>query len=178
MLPVDTLGYYPDIYRGGHKIRINNFSEVLGEALRDARRASGLTLQNVEQRSREMFKPSVVGGYERGERAISLERFCGLAAIYGASPEQVLAEVLSKLSPEARKKLRINVNGLSMVQAEIGRVVAEFIHVVKAKRGDYLTDVITLRSGDVEALAQVARLTPKRMMSTLRPALVNTTAKL
>ena len=44
--------------------------------------------------------------------------------------------------------------------------------VIKARRRDYLSDVVTLRSGDVEALALERRVRPGRLLSHLRPAMV------
>ncbi len=49
-----------------------------------------------------MFKPTAVAGYERAERAITLERFWALCAFYGVAPTQMLSEVEASLggSPE------------------------------------------------------------------------------
>jgi transcriptional regulator with XRE-family HTH domain len=68
-------------------------SAEAGRALRRIRTALGLTLQDVGERSGRAFTPTAVAGYERGERQISLQRFCDLATFYGIAPEQLLAEV-------------------------------------------------------------------------------------
>lgn len=68
--------------------------EGAGRALRRARMARGLTLRDVGYRSDGAFTPTAVAGYERGERSISLQRFCELAAFYGVAPERLLAEIL------------------------------------------------------------------------------------
>jgi len=65
----------------------------VGAALRLVRRARALTLADVGERSNGEFKPTAVAAYERGERSISLQRFCDLCAFYGVAPELVLAEV-------------------------------------------------------------------------------------
>jgi transcriptional regulator with XRE-family HTH domain len=52
-----------------------------------------LTLREVSERSGGSFKPSVVAGYERAERSISLERFWGLCRTYGISPDVLMAEI-------------------------------------------------------------------------------------
>jgi transcriptional regulator with XRE-family HTH domain len=65
-----------------------------GRALRRARTARGFTLRDVGIRSGGLFSPSAVAGYERGERAISLQRFSDLATFYGVAPEDLLAEAL------------------------------------------------------------------------------------
>ena len=70
------------------------FGDEVGRALRGARTARGLTLREVGVRSSGKFTPTAVAGYERGERRISLQRFCELALFYGVEPERLLAEVL------------------------------------------------------------------------------------
>lgn len=69
-------------------------AEQMGGALRRARLARDLTLRQVGERSDGAFKPSAVAGYERGERSISLERFCELCGFYGVAPVQLLAEIM------------------------------------------------------------------------------------
>jgi transcriptional regulator with XRE-family HTH domain len=69
-------------------------SESAGQALRRARISEGLTLRDVGERSNGAFKPTAVAGYERGERNISLQRFCELALFYGIEPERLLAKAL------------------------------------------------------------------------------------
>lgn len=61
------------------------FNRSLGGRLRAARRRRGLSLAQVEELSGAEFKASVVGAYERGERALSVHRLVGLARLYGIS---------------------------------------------------------------------------------------------
>jgi len=58
-----------------------------------------LSLRAVRVISQNRFKPSAVGGYERGERAISLDRFCDLCSIYGVAPEITLARAMGHRIP-------------------------------------------------------------------------------
>jgi transcriptional regulator with XRE-family HTH domain len=76
----------------------DEINRAVGRALRDARRARGYTLKQLAARSGSSFKPSAVGGYERGERAISVERFCRLAAAYGVPAGELLGRALRMLS--------------------------------------------------------------------------------
>ena len=50
------------------------YSSRLGERIRLIRRQKRLSLQDVEARSESEFKASVLGAYERGERAVSMPR--------------------------------------------------------------------------------------------------------
>ena len=62
----------------------------VGERLRAIRRQKGLSLHDVEARSTLEFKASVLGAYERGERAISVPRLLRLAEIYEVPADQLL----------------------------------------------------------------------------------------
>src|SRR5947207_9519555 len=62
----------------------------VGERLRAIRRQKGLSLHDVEARSGQEFKASVLGAYERGERAISVSRLLRLAELYRVPPDQLL----------------------------------------------------------------------------------------
>src|SRR5438309_276528 len=107
---------------------VDAFSKAAGQTLRRARVRRGLTLRDLMTVSQGRFKASVVGGYERGERAISLERFCDLAVVYGIPPDRLLAEVLGQLEPEGREEVVIDLNRLSLVEESERGPLAEFLH--------------------------------------------------
>jgi transcriptional regulator with XRE-family HTH domain len=81
---------------------MSDFLRVVGDELRRARQDAGLALRDLNVRSDREFKASAVGGYERGERSISLDRFCRLAAVYGVSPAQLLGRVMERTPSEKR----------------------------------------------------------------------------
>ncbi len=64
--------------------------QYVGERLRAIRRQKGLSLHDVEARSDQEFKASVLGAYERGERAISVPRLLRLAELYRVPADQLL----------------------------------------------------------------------------------------
>ena len=66
------------------------YSRKVGERLRVIRRQKRLSLQEVEASSNEEFKASVLGAYERGERAISVPRLQRLARFYNVPVDQLL----------------------------------------------------------------------------------------
>ncbi|MCA1845772.1 MAG: helix-turn-helix domain-containing protein [Actinomycetota bacterium] len=147
------------------------FSQIVGLALRRARAARGYSLYDVQAISHGRFKASGVGGYERGERAISLQRFCELAAVYGVTPDIILANALRDADPVGRHEIVIDLTQLARLDGTDVSQVAEFIHKVKMERGDYLSDVITLRSGDVEAIASASQVEPRALLRRLEPAI-------
>lgn len=69
---------------------IEDFNYALGQRLRAARRQRGWSLGDVESHTAGEFKASVVGAYERGERAISVQRFASLAEFYGTAAGDLL----------------------------------------------------------------------------------------
>src|SRR5438045_4713752 len=67
-----------------------NYAQRVGERLRSVRKQKRLSLQAVEASSRQEFKASVLGAYERGERAISVPRLQRLARFYRVPVDQLL----------------------------------------------------------------------------------------
>ena len=66
------------------------YSRAVGERLRAIRRQKRLSLHDVEAGSDSEFKASVLGAYERGERAISVPRLQRLAGFYDVPVDQLL----------------------------------------------------------------------------------------
>src|SRR5438309_8251817 len=68
------------------------YARRVGERLRAIRKQKGLSLQDVEGASNQEFKASVLGAYERGERAISVPRLQRLARFYSVPVDRLLPE--------------------------------------------------------------------------------------
>src|SRR5215210_5852614 len=66
------------------------YAQRVGERLRSLRKQKRLSLQAVEAGSAQEFKASVLGAYERGERAISVPRLQRLARYYNVPVDQLL----------------------------------------------------------------------------------------
>jgi transcriptional regulator with XRE-family HTH domain len=69
---------------------VDRFSVSLGLRLRAARRQRGWSLGELESYTGGEFKASVVGAYERGERALSVQRLVRLAEIYAVPAADLL----------------------------------------------------------------------------------------
>ena len=65
-------------------------TDGFGENLRAVRRRLRLSLREVSERSQGEFQPSVLGAYERGDRAISVARLVRLAELYGVPVDALL----------------------------------------------------------------------------------------
>ena len=146
-----------------------------GRALRRARQARGLTLREVGLRSDAAFKPTAVAAYERGERAISLERFCALAQLYGMAPDRLLAQVMWRI--ERRPEPTIDRRRLPEVPAEDAGTVGDFIDEVRRLRRSAEDDVIALRIQDLEVLATASGQQLPQFLERLRPALAPPTSR-
>ena len=142
--------------------------EETGRALRRARRARGWTLRDVGSRSDGQFKSTAVASYERGERAISLERFCELTRLYGMRPDRILSQILWRLSggPEPT----IDRRRLPELPEQEAGAVADFIEEVRRLRGDADEATITIRIQDLEVLATVSGHQLRDFLEHLRPA--------
>jgi transcriptional regulator with XRE-family HTH domain len=146
------------------------FAQVIGEVLRDARQTAGLTLRQALDRSGGRFKPSVIGGYERGERSISVARFCQLATFYGVPADRLLGQALARLDPAARRETVLDLGRLEGLDDEVGGPVGGFVRQVKRDRGDPGEEIITLRAGDLEAVSLTSGIPLDRLLQALRPA--------
>jgi transcriptional regulator with XRE-family HTH domain len=147
------------------------FREAIGNALRAARRERGLTLRDVASLSDRRFKPSALGGYERGERSISLERFTELSSVYGVPADRLLGHVLDRIDPEGRVEVVVDVTQLDRLPGEEPRRAAELVDRVIGLRGELRGGSVSLRAGDLEQLALATRLTASELVRRLEPAL-------
>ncbi len=141
----------------------------IGQALRRVRRSEGLTLQAVAALSDGEFKATSVAGYERGERAITLERFCALCDLYGVSPERLLSEIMR--SAGGRDELYVDLTALESLDSPEGNLVAGFIRRIVSLRGEPERTSIALRAGDLEVLATASERKRDELLALLRPVL-------
>jgi transcriptional regulator with XRE-family HTH domain len=139
--------------------------------LRRARKMQGLSLRAAAARSGGRFKASSLGTYERAERRISLERFSELASLYNTSPDRLMSQALNLLDPASRRSVVIDLTRLPAVPTPERTILEEFVQRLRDRRRDLLSEVITLRSGDVQTLAVVSGIATERLMERLRPAL-------
>ena len=123
----------------------------IGRALRRARLARGMTLKQLSVASAGRFKPTSVAGYERGERSISVIRFCELCRLVGVPPDRLLGEILRAARAE-------------------GELLTGFVQQVASLRGSGEVERITLRAGDIEVLASASGRLPDELKEVLGTA--------
>ena len=131
----------------------------LGERLRNVRQQQELSLHDVEAASEGELKASVVGAYERGERAVSVSRLRALAEFYRVPVSSLLPTngSTSRAASRSGERLIIDLTALDYagVQDEEREVIERYVGAIQAQRGDYNGRVLTVRSSDVRALAAV-----------------------
>ena len=69
-----------------------DYARALGARLRAIRTQQGLSLHGVEEKSEGRWKAVVVGSYERGDRAVTVQRLAELADFYGVPVQELLPD--------------------------------------------------------------------------------------
>lgn len=146
-------------------------SMIVGTVLRQHRLSCGSTLHDVSRKSRGLLKASAVASYERAERKITLERFVYLMSLYDTPADRALGEVMAQVFPRSRQKFTLDVDRLRTLDGHV-RGLLDFIHRVRVARADYFSQMISLRSGDIETVACESGVTPDDLLSTMRVAVV------
>jgi transcriptional regulator with XRE-family HTH domain len=134
------------------------FTRLVGERLRRIRQQKQWSLSEVEANSDSEFKASVLGAYERGERAISVPRLERLARFYGVSIDQLLPRDSQRMEDAAGadgapKKLRIDVAKLSTMSGQQFEMLERLLRMIQVQRQDFNGKVITVRAHDTRAIA-------------------------
>ena len=68
----------------------SEYAKALGARLRAIRTQQGLSLHGVEEKSQGRWKAVVVGSYERGDRAVTVQKLADLAEFYGVPMSELL----------------------------------------------------------------------------------------
>lgn len=141
----------------------------VGYRLRSIRRQKGLSLHDVEARSGMEFKASVLGAYERGERAISVPRLLRLAEIYQVPGDQMLprdTEVDGDLtqSDEAfDESFTIDLQRLRSLDDPEASVLSRYAATIQLQRQDFNGRLLTIRRDDLRVLAAVLGRRPEEL---------------
>lgn len=138
-----------------------DYSRHVGERLRAIRRQKRLSLQDVEGESVQEFKASVLGAYERGERAISVPRLQRLARFYNVPVDQLLPQDGSSPSVDLTdrrtddRKVRIDLTRLEMLDTPEAEMLGRYLRTIQVQRQDFNGRVLTIRSDDLRAIAAI-----------------------
>ena len=136
----------------------SDYSRQVGERLRVIRKQKRFSLQEVEAQSSQEFKASVLGAYERGERALSVPRLDRLAQFYNVPIEQLLPREVTgseaaALDSTTNKKLAIDVSKLMQLRGSPFEMLARYLRLIQVQRQDFGGRVVTVRNDDTRAIA-------------------------
>lgn len=140
------------------------YGRKVGERLRGIRRQKRLSLQDVEATSGQEFKASVLGAYERGERAISVPRLQRLARLYRVPVDQLLPfdEDDDDIGDDGGRRV---VDGDAPTKLDLGRLehldgteaetLSRYVRMIQVQRQDFNGRVLTIRRDDMRAIAAI-----------------------
>src|SRR5947199_7552041 len=100
---------------------MGDYAKALGSKLRGIRQQQGLSLHGVEEKSRGRWKAVVVGSYERGDRAVTVQRLAELADFYGVPVAELLPDATPSGASEPPPRLVIDLVQLADVPPEKAR---------------------------------------------------------
>jgi transcriptional regulator with XRE-family HTH domain len=141
------------------------YQSRLGSRLRAVRRAQGMRLQDVEERSAGRFKAVVVGSYERGDRAVSAHKLAALAAFYGVPVGELLPEDdWPRTTGREPGGVRIAVELLRGREDDPQLApLLRLVQHVQWLRGDYNGRVLSLRGDDLRTVAIALGIDPDEL---------------
>lgn len=144
------------------------YGRRVGERLRAIRRQKRLSLQEVEQISKQEFKASVLGAYERGERAISVPRLQRLARLYNVPVDQLLppdegpdfgipdSEIDLTDRPRSidpSLPVKIDLTRLESLSGPEAEMLNRYLTMIQVQRQDFNGRMLTIRRDDMRAIA-------------------------
>jgi transcriptional regulator with XRE-family HTH domain len=155
------------------------YAGKVGTRLRAIRRQKRLSLQDVEAASNQEFKASVLGAYERGERAISVPRLQRLARFYRVPVDQLLPGddgpdfgprpgdgdlVIDLTQPRGAGRVegsvKLDLTAMEHTEGTDAEMLARYLRMIQVQRGDFNGRVLTVRRDDLRAIACILDVTP------------------
>lgn len=154
----------------------SSYASVVGARLRAVRRQKRLSLQAVEAASEQEFKASVLGAYERGERAISVPRLQRLAKLYDVPVDQLLPDDLQgslaehadnggRAGGRSAAKIRIDLNALREAPGDQAAALRRFLATIQVERQDFNGEVLTIRADDLRVIGATFGLGAEEMLA-------------
>jgi transcriptional regulator with XRE-family HTH domain len=145
-----------------------DYGKRVGARLRAIRRQKRLSLQEVEATSDREFRASVLGAYERGERAISVPRLQRLARFYNVPVDQLLpgddvfggpagddtvVDLTDRLPASRDTSVTIDLTRLDSITGPEAEMLQRYLNMIQVQRQDFNGRVLTIRWDDLRAIA-------------------------
>jgi transcriptional regulator with XRE-family HTH domain len=153
----------------------------VGAWIRSIRRQKQLSLQDVEAASDHEFRASVLGAYERGERAISVPRLQRLARFYRVPVDQMLPlddePGLASANRDAasadlndrvrRRPVTLDLHAIEQAAGHHGEMLRRYLRTIQWQRGDYNGRMLTIRRDDLPMVACILDCHPDQVPARL-----------
>jgi transcriptional regulator with XRE-family HTH domain len=135
----------------------DGYGKALGARLRAVRMQQHLSLHGVERKSGGRWKAVVVGSYERGDRAVSVQRLAELADFYGVPVGDLLPPEENPLtaagSPPPLSRIVLNLDRVAGLSDPGAEILQRFGASIQRQRGDIGNHTLTVRQDDLRSLA-------------------------
>jgi len=136
------------------------YAKVLGARLRAIRMQQHLSLHGVERKSGGKWKAVVVGSYERGDRAVSVQRLAELAEFYGVPVSDLLPPDDSPFASGGGgggstplNRIVLNLDKVAALADPNADVLRRFTASIQRQRGDLGNRSLPVRHEDLRTLA-------------------------
>jgi transcriptional regulator with XRE-family HTH domain len=133
------------------------YAKALGSRLRAVRMQQHLSLHGVERKSSGKWKAVVVGSYERGDRAVSVQRLSELADFYGVPVSDLLppddGPFASGGSAPPLSRIVLNLDKVAALADPNADILKRFAASIQRQRGDVGNRTIGVRHEDLRTLA-------------------------
>ncbi|MBS2534541.1 transcriptional regulator [Catenulispora sp. NF23] len=144
------------------------YAKALGVRLRAIRSQQGLSLHGVEQKSQGRWKAVVVGSYERGDRAVTVQRLSELAEFYGVPVHELLPGTGAPASAhEPGGKLVLDLERLKALPVDQAGPLLRYVGSIQSQRGDWNGRVMTIRGEDLRTLGVIYEMAPSELVKML-----------
>jgi transcriptional regulator with XRE-family HTH domain len=138
------------------------YAKALGARLRAIRMQQHLSLHGVERKSGGKWKAVVVGSYERGDRAVSVQRLADLADFYGVPVSDLLPPEDNPFANSGGgggsgatplNRIVLNLDKVAVLADPNADVLRRFTASIQRQRGDLGNRTLPVRHEDLRTLA-------------------------
>ncbi len=121
----------------------------------------------MEDKSHGRWKAVVVGSYERGDRAVTVQRLSELAVFYGVPVSELLPDPRPSSAVTTNTKIVLNLESLGSLPADEAGPLARYASTIQAQRHDYNGKVLSIRAEDLKSLAIIYDMSPDELTTRL-----------
>lgn len=145
----------------------SDYAKALGSRLRAIRTQQGLSLHGVEEKSQGRWKAVVVGSYERGDRAVTVQKLAELADFYGVPVAELLPGGLPSAAATPTPRLVLDLERLQQLPRDKAGPLARYAATIQSQRGDYNGKVLSIRQEDLRSLSVIYDKSPNALTEEL-----------